>query len=350
MQKQPVVLGIETSCDETGIAIVRGLDLLADVTASSMEDHARFGGIVPEVASRAHLDAFVPTLEECLDRAEMTLQDIDAIAVTAGPGLIGSLTVGAAAAKALALASGKPFYGVNHILGHIAVDSLVHGPFPAEFIGLVVSGGHSSLMLVGDIASDITELGRTLDDAAGEAFDKVGRMLDLPYPGGPHIDRLSQGGDRNAFQFPRGLSKGKELAKYPYDFSFSGLKTAVARAVEGFEDVGLAVPAADLAASFSEAVVEVIVDKTLRAARDHGVDTVVIGGGFSANSRLRELAAERLEPEGITVRIPPIRYCTDNGAMIAALGSHVVSAGLEPSDLAITVTSQMPLDRVLAGV
>lgn len=349
MKNSPVVLGIETSCDETGIAIVRGLDLLADVTASSMDSHARFGGIVPEVASRAHLEAFGPTLQECLSQAGLTLDAVDAIAVTAGPGLIGSLTVGAAAAKALALATGKPLYGVNHILGHVAVDSLVHGSFPNEFLGLVVSGGHSSLMLVRDIATDVRELGHTLDDAAGEAFDKVGRLLGLPYPGGPHIDRLSQGGDRTAFDFPRGLSKGKEVAKYPYDFSFSGLKTAVARVVESYEDSGEELPAADLAASFSEAVVEVIVAKTLRAARDHGVDTVVVGGGFSANSRLRALAAEQLEPEGITVRIPPIKYCTDNGAMIAALGSHVVSAGLTPSDLDITVTSQMPLDRVLAS-
>lgn len=347
MNTPPVVLGIETSCDETGIAIVRGLDLLADATASSMEAHARFGGIVPEVASRAHLDAFGPTLTECLNRAEVTLDDIDAIAVTAGPGLIGSLTVGAAAAKALAVACDKPLYGVNHILGHIAVDALVHGPFPEEFLGLVVSGGHSSLMLIRDVATDVTELGHTLDDAAGEAFDKVGRLLGLPYPGGPHIDRLSQSGNREAFDFPRGLSKGKELAKYPYDFSFSGLKTAVARVIEGFQDAGDDVPDADIAASFSEAVVEVIVNKTLRAARDHGIDTVVIGGGFSANSRLRELAAERLEPEGITVRIPPIKYCTDNGAMIAALAAEMVDRGLPPSPLDFGADSTLSVSRPL---
>src|SRR5690625_806047 len=239
---EPLILGIETSCDETGIALVRGLDLLADVTASSLDEHARFGGIVPEVASRAHLDVFIPTLDAALAEAGENLEDIDAIAVTSGPGLVGSLTVGAAAAKALALALGVPLYGVNHILGHIAVDALVHGPLPERFIGLVVSGGHSSLMLVRDIATDVVELGQTLDDAAGEAFDKIGRMLDLPYPGGPHIDRLSQQGDREAFAFPRALSRGKELAKYPYDFSFSGLKTAVARAIEGFQDAGQEVP------------------------------------------------------------------------------------------------------------
>ncbi|WP_154792958.1 tRNA (adenosine(37)-N6)-threonylcarbamoyltransferase complex transferase subunit TsaD [Occultella kanbiaonis] len=345
---QPLVLGIETSCDETGIALVRGLDLLTDVTASSMDDHARFGGIVPEVASRAHLESFVPTLDAALERAEVSLADVDAIAVTAGPGLVGSLTVGVSAAKALAIAIDRPLYGVNHVLGHVAVDALVHGAFPEEFLGLVVSGGHSSLLLVRDIATDVTELGQTLDDAAGEAFDKVGRLLGLPYPGGPHVDRLSKTGDRSAIAFPRGLSRAKDLARHPYDFSFSGLKTAVARVVEGYEDAGREVPAADIAASFSEAVADVLVTKTLNACAEHGVSTVVIGGGFSANSRLRDLAAERLDAAGITLRIPPIRYCTDNGAMIAALGSAVLGAGLPASTLDITIDSGMPLTDVLA--
>ena len=344
----PLVLGIETSCDETGIALVRGRELLADVTASSMDEHSRFGGIVPEVASRAHLEAFGPTLSAATERAEVDLAELDAVAVTSGPGLVGSLTVGVAAAKALALGLGVPLYGVNHILGHVAVDALVDGPFPEEFLALVVSGGHSSLLHVRDIATDVTELGQTLDDAAGEAFDKVGRLLDLPYPGGPHVDRLAQTGDPAAFAFPRGLSRSRDLARHAYDFSFSGLKTAVARVVEGFEDAGQEVPAADIAASFSEAVADVLVTKTLTAATSRGVDTVVIGGGFSANSRLRDLAAERFAAAGITVRIPPIRYCTDNGAMIAALGSAVVAAGLPPSDLDITIDSGMPLTQVLA--
>ena len=344
----PLVLGIETSCDETGIALVRGRELLADVTASSMDEHSRFGGIVPEVASRAHLEAFGPTLSAATERAEVDLAELDAVAVTSGPGLVGSLTVGVAAAKALALGLGVPLYGVNHILGHVAVDALVDGPFPEEFLALVVSGGHSSLLHVRDIATDVTELGQTLDDAAGEAFDKVGRLLDLPYPGGPHVDRLAQTGDPAAFAFPRGLSRSRDLARHAYDFSFSGLKTAVARVVEGFEDAGQEVPAADIAASFSEAVADVLVTKTLTAATSRGVDTVVIGGGFSANSRLRDLAAERFAAAGITVRIPPIRYCTDNGAMIAALGSAVAAAGLPPSDLDITIDSGMPLTQVLA--
>ncbi len=349
MSDAPLILGIESTCDETGVALVRGLDLLADVTASSMDDHARYGGIVPEVASRAHLEAFGPTLDAALAQAGVALDDVDAIAVAAGPGLSGSLAVGVAAAKALALALDRPLLGVNHVIGHIAVDALVDGPFPQEFLGLVVSGGHSSLLHVRDIALDVTELGQTLDDAAGEAFDKVGRLLGLPYPGGPHVDRAATDGDPEAFAFPRGLSRPKDLERHPYDFSFSGLKTAVARVVEGFEDRGEPVPVADVAASFSEAVADVLVTKTLRAAERHGVGTVVVGGGFSANSRLRSLAAERFAATGIELRIPPIRYCTDNGAMIAALGSAVVAADGPTSPLDITIDSAMPLTQVVMG-
>ncbi|WP_127126586.1 tRNA (adenosine(37)-N6)-threonylcarbamoyltransferase complex transferase subunit TsaD [Georgenia sp. SYP-B2076] len=343
---EPLILGIETSCDETGAALVRGRELLADVTASSMDEHARFGGIVPEVASRAHLEAFVPTIDAALDAAHVTLDDVDAIAVTAGPGLVGSLTVGAAGAKALALATGKPLYGVNHVIGHAAVDELVHGAFPERFVALVVSGGHTSLLLVTDIATDVVELGQTLDDAAGEAFDKVGRLLGLPYPGGPYVDKLSQTGDRGAIRFPRGLSTGKDKARHPYDFSFSGLKTAVARYVEGYEDRGEEVPAADVAAGFSEAVADVLTRKALAACEVHGCDTLVVGGGFSANSRLRDLAAERAAEHGVTVRIPPIRFCTDNGAMIAALGSALVRSGAAPSSLDLPTDSGMPLQTI----
>ncbi len=345
---EPLILGIETSCDETGVALVRGLDLLADVTASSMDSHARFGGIVPEVASRAHLEAFGPTLDEALSQAGVTLADVQAVAVTSGPGLVGSLTVGVASAKALALGLGVPLYGVNHVLGHVAVDALVHGPFPEKYLGLVVSGGHSSLLLVRDIATDVVELGQTIDDAAGEAFDKVGRLLDLPYPGGPHVDALAREGDAKAFAFPRALSRPKDQEKHAYDFSFSGLKTAVARAVESFEDAGKPVPANDVAASFSEAVSDVLITKTIAACREHEVSTVVIGGGFSANSQLRQMAADRFEAQGITLRLPPIRYCTDNGAMIAALGSAVVQAGLPASDWSFTTDSAMELTQVLA--
>ncbi|MFC2434213.1 MAG: tRNA (adenosine(37)-N6)-threonylcarbamoyltransferase complex transferase subunit TsaD [Peptidiphaga sp.] len=341
------VLGIETSCDETGVAVVRDGELLADVTATSMDEFARYGGIIPEIASRAHLEAFVPTLDEALERSDVALEDVDAIAVTAGPGLIGSLTVGVSAAKALALAAGKPLYGVNHIIGHLCVDELVDGPFPDRFIGLVVSGGHSSILRVEDIATDVEELGGTLDDAAGEAFDKVGRLLGLPYPGGPHVDRLARSGDRRAIRFPRGLSQGKDKVRHPYDFSFSGLKTAVARYVEGVAERGEDLNGEDVAASFSEAICDVLTAKALAACEAFDCDALVIGGGFSANSRLRELAAERAAKAGVALRIPPIRYCTDNGAMIASLGWELVRSGVAPSGLDITVDTGMDLNRVV---
>ena len=343
---QPLILGIETSCDETGIALVRGRTLLYDAVASSLDEHARFGGIVPEVASRAHLEAMVPTIDHALAQAEVRLKDVDAIAVTAGPGLQGSLTVGTAAAKALAIALKKPLYGINHVIAHAAVDELVHGAFPQPTIALVVSGGHTTLLLVKDLATDVVELGQTLDDAAGEAFDKVGRILGLPYPGGPYVDRAAQEGNPNAIEFPRGLTRPRDKREHPYDFSFSGVKTSVARWIEAREDAGEEVPVADVAASFSEAVVEVLIAKTIAACKEHGVDTLVIGGGFSANSRLRELAAVRCADAGITVRIPPIKYCTDNGAMIAALGSAVVRAGLPPSSLDISTHSAMPVTQI----
>ncbi|GAB2505300.1 tRNA (adenosine(37)-N6)-threonylcarbamoyltransferase complex transferase subunit TsaD [Promicromonospora xylanilytica] len=343
---EPLVLGIETSCDETGVALVRGNELLVDAVASSMEEHARYGGIIPEVASRAHLEAMIPTIQRALGEADVDLSEVDAVAVTAGPGLVGPLTIGASAAKALSIGLNKPLYGVNHVIGHACVDQLVDGPLPERAMALVVSGGHSSLLMVNDIATDVTELGSTLDDAAGEAFDKVGRLLGLPYPGGPHIDRLAREGDPTAIRFPRGLTAAKDQAKHAYDFSFSGLKTAVARWVEARTDAGQTIPVNDVAASFAEAVADVLTAKTIAACHRHGVDTLVIGGGFSANSQLREMAAKRCAEAGIDLRIPPIRYCTDNGAMIAALGSAVVRAGVAPSNLDIPVDSSMPLTTI----
>ncbi|MGO1315855.1 MAG: tRNA (adenosine(37)-N6)-threonylcarbamoyltransferase complex transferase subunit TsaD [Cellulomonadaceae bacterium] len=343
---EPLVLGIETSCDETGVALVRGRELLVDTVASSMDEHSRFGGIIPEIASRAHLDAMIPTLERSLDQADVGLDEIDAIAVTAGPGLIGPLTIGTSAAKALAVALDVPVYGINHVIGHAAVDELVHGPFRDRTLALVVSGGHSSLLLIEDVATSVTELGQTLDDAAGEAFDKVGRLLGLPYPGGPHVDRLAREGKPDAIRFPRALTLPKDQAAHAYDFSFSGLKTAVARWVEACQDAGREVPVNDVAASFAAAVADVLTAKTIRACERYDVDTLVIGGGFSANSQLREIAAERCAAAGITLRVPPIRYCTDNGAMIAALGSAVVRAGVTPSALDFPVDSAMPLTTI----
>jgi N6-L-threonylcarbamoyladenine synthase len=344
----PLVLGIETSCDETGIGIVRGATLLVDAVASSVDEHARFGGVVPEVASRAHLEAMVPTIERACAQAGVRLGDLDAVAVTAGPGLAGALTVGVAAAKALALGLGVPIHGVNHLSAHVAVDSLEHGPLPEPTMALLVSGGHSSLLLVPDVTGDVRPLGRTIDDAAGEAFDKVARLLGLPFPGGPHVDREARDGDPAAIAFPRGLSAAHDLVGHRYDFSFSGLKTAVARWVERREATGEPVPVADVAASFQEAVVDVLTRKAVAACRESGVDHLLIGGGVAANSRLRALAQQRCEAAGITLRVPRPGLCTDNGAMVAALGSLMLQRGRPASALDLPVDSSMPVTLVHA--
>ncbi|MFV0460373.1 MAG: tRNA (adenosine(37)-N6)-threonylcarbamoyltransferase complex transferase subunit TsaD [Actinomycetales bacterium] len=348
MSSPPLVLGIETSCDETGVGLVRGYDLLADAVASSVDEHARFGGVVPEVASRAHLEAMVPTIERACRSAGVRLADVDAVAVTSGPGLAGALVVGTAAAKALALSLGTPFYGVNHLAAHVAVDTLEHGPLPDPAMALLVSGGHSSLLLVPDVTGDITPLGSTLDDAAGEAFDKVARLLGLPFPGGPHIDRVARDGDAVAIDFPRGLTSGRDLQRYRFDFSFSGLKTAVARWVSARQASGEQVPVADVAASFQEAVVDVLTRKAVLACREHGVGTLLVGGGVAANSRLRAMAESRCAQAGITLRVPRPGLCTDNGAMVAALGARLVEAGRPASDLGISTDSSMPVEQVVA--
>jgi len=345
---EPLVLGIETSCDETGVGIVRGHTLLADAVASSVEEHARFGGVVPEVASRAHLEAMVPTLERACETAGVRLDEVDAVAVTSGPGLAGTLLVGVAAAKALAIGLGKPVYGVNHLAAHVAVDQLEHGPLPDPCLALLVSGGHSSLLRVEDVTTTVEPLGATIDDAAGEAFDKVARLLGLPFPGGPHIDRAAREGDAAAIAFPRGLTAPHDLDRHRYDFSFSGLKTAVARWVEHREASGEPVPVADVAASFQEAVVDVLVRKAVAACRENGVDHLVIGGGVAANSRLRTMAEERCADAGIALRVPRPALCTDNGAMVAALGARLVSAGRVPSMLDLPASSSMQVTLVQA--
>jgi N6-L-threonylcarbamoyladenine synthase len=346
---QPLVLGIETSCDETGVGIVRGETLLVDAIASSVDEHARFGGVVPEVASRAHLEAMVPTIERATRDAGVRLEDLDAIAVTSGPGLAGALMVGVAAAKSLAVALGKPLYGVNHLASHVAVDIVEHGPLPEPTLAMLVSGGHSSLLLVPDVTSDITSLGSTIDDAAGEAFDKVARVLGLPFPGGPHIDRAAREGDSVAIDFPRGLTGGRDMERHRFDFSFSGLKTAVARWVQAREAAGEPVPVADVAASFQEAVTDVLTRKAVLACREHGVENLQIGGGVAANSRLRAMAQERCDAAGIALRVPRPGLCTDNGAMVAALGAQLVLRGRTPSDLALPADSSMPVTEVQAS-
>jgi len=351
--KEPLVLGIETSCDETGIGIVRGTTLLANVIASSMDEHARFGGVVPEIAARAHLEALVPTLTAALAEAEVTLDDLDAIAVTSGPGLSGALMVGVGAAKALAVSRDLPLYAVNHLVGHVGADVLHAADEPHEqleypTIALLVSGGHTSLLLVRDLISDVELLGETIDDAAGEAFDKVARLLGLPYPGGPEIDRAALGGNPKAIRFPRGLSHQKDQEKHRYDFSFSGLKTAVARWVEQSRDAGDELPLADVAASFRESVADILLTKALAACADYGVPRLLLGGGVVANARIRELAAERCASAGVELRIPPLSLCTDNGAMIAAIASQLISAGHPPSSLDFGADSTLPVTSIQA--
>jgi N6-L-threonylcarbamoyladenine synthase len=343
VKSEPVVLGIETSCDETGIGIVRGTTLLANVISSSMDQHARFGGVVPEIAARAHLEALEATLQKALETAGISIKEIDAVAVTNGPGLAGALMVGVGAAKALAVAIDKPIYAVNHLVAHVAVDILERGKLETPTVALLVSGGHTSLLLVRDLLNDVELLGETIDDAAGEAFDKIARVLGLSYPGGPEIDKAAQNGDAKAIRFPRGLTLPKDQEKHRYNFSFSGLKTAVARHVELAESKGETVSIADVAASFREAVVDVLVTKAINACQDNNVPRLILGGGVVANSRLREVAKARCQEAGIELRIPALSLCTDNGAMIASLGAQKILAGEAPSKLDFGVYSTLPV-------
>ena len=335
MMSQPLVLGIETSCDETAVGIVRGRTLLANVIASSVEEHARFGGVVPEIASRAHLEAMPSVINEALKVAGVSLNDLDAIGVTAGPGLIGALLVGTSAAHGLSLALDKPLYGVNHLSSHLAVDALDESRALTPAIGLLVSGGHSSIIQMSDMARSVQVLGETIDDAAGEAFDKIARILELDFPGGPAIDRLAREGDADAIEFPRGL------ANSDYNFSFSGLKTAVARYLK---ETPLA-HKADVAASFQEAIVDVLLEKALRACRETGIEALIVAGGVAANSRLRTVAAERCRAAGVELRTPPVALCTDNGAMVAAMTSLAVSGGIAPSQVGFPTLSTVPLTQ-----
>jgi N6-L-threonylcarbamoyladenine synthase len=351
MTDEPLVLGIETSCDETGVGIVRGRTLLADAVASSVDEHARFGGVVPEVASRAHLEAMVPTIERACETAGVAMYDVDAIAVTNGPGLAGALLVGVAAAKALAIGLSKPIYGVNHLAAHVAVDQLEHGPLPEPCVAMLVSGGHSSLLRVTDVTGHddgVVPMGATIDDAAGEAFDKVARLLGMPFPGGPHIDKAARSGSSVAIDFPRGLTSQRDLERHRFDFSFSGLKTAVARWVEARERTGEPLPVDDVAASFQEAVCDVLSRKAIDAAASEGIDDILVGGGVAANSRLRAMTEERATARGIRVRVPRPGLCTDNGAMVAALGAELVVRGRQPSALDLPADSSLPVTSVLA--
>lgn len=334
------LLAIETSCDETACAILRdGRALLTSVVASQMDVHARYGGVFPEVASRQHVLSITPVIQQALQNAGLTLAEVDAVAVTRGPGLPGSLVVGLNAAKGLALGLGKPLIGVNHLEGHIysawLYDAVEPEPPPEPqfpLMALLVSGGHTELNLMrGHL--DYQRLGATLDDAAGEAFDKVARLLKLPYPGGPMIERAAREGNPTAFPFPRAWLEGT------YNFSFSGLKTAVLREVRRLEAAGQPLPVADLAASFQAAVIDVLYTKTMQAARQYGVREIVVGGGVSANTALREAFLSQRE---FPVHIPPLKYCTDNAAMVAAAGFARFRMG-QVSSMDIDVLPTWPL-------
>jgi N6-L-threonylcarbamoyladenine synthase len=337
----PLVLGIETSCDETAVGIVHGRKLLANVVASSVDEHERFGGVVPEIASRAHLEAIWPTIERASREADISLDDLDAIAVTAGPGLVGALLVGVSAANGLSLALDKPLYGVNHLASHVAVDLLTHDEELEPSIALLVSGGHSSILQINSLSQPFQQMGRTLDDAAGEAFDKIARLLGLGFPGGPAIDKDAKSGS-TSIDFPRGLTAAKDQEDHRFDFSFSGLKTAVSRYLKATPQYHRS----DVSASFQEAVVDVLVAKSLAACRESGVETLLVGGGVAANSRLREMTLARAEKVGVRVRIPPASLCTDNGAMVASLGAELIRAGIEPSELGIAVDSSASVSNL----
>ncbi len=317
-----ITLGIETSCDETAVAVVEdGFSVRSNLIASQVDLHRRFGGVVPEEAARAHLEALNPLMEEALQEAGVWFGDIDTVAVTVGPGLVGALLVGMAAAKAVSLATGAVFIGVHHLEGHIWANFLEHGPPEPPYICLVVSGGHTMLVHVPEPHRHEV-LGQTLDDAAGEAFDKVARLLGLGFPGGPAVDAMARNGDPSAIRFPRAMEDSGD-----FDFSMSGLKTAVLRHVRAEREAGHEIDVADLAASFQEAIVDVQVKKTLAAAEKLGVGTVLLGGGVVANTRLRERMQTEGEGVGLRVLYPSLELCTDNAAMIACVGAARAALG-----------------------
>ena len=324
---EPVVLGIESTCDETAAAIVRGRELLSNVVASSMEEHARYGGVIPEIASRAHAEAFVPCVSKALVDANMTLADVDAIAVSAGPGLAGCLAVGVSGAKALAWATDKPLIGVNHLEGHVFVNFLADSELKPPFMALVVSGGHTALLKVTGYNS-FELLGQTRDDAAGEAFDKIARVMGLPYLGGPEIERLALGGNDHAIDFPVA-----RLDK-PYEFSFSGLKSAVINYLHNQQQAGREVNRSDVAASFQRAVVDALVKEAVHAMQHTGYNKIVLAGGVSANKTLQNTLAKAMEEIGAQLVHPTPILCTDNAVMIACRGYFMYQAGsFSPLDL-----------------
>ena len=330
------ILSIESSCDETAAAVVRdGRETLSSVISSQIPLHARFGGVVPEIASRAHAENIVPVVREALSRAKLTLREVDAVAVTVGPGLVGALLVGVCHAKALAYAAGKPLVPVNHIEGHVSANYAAHPDLAPPFVCLVASGGHSHIIRVNGYG-DYTLLGQTMDDAAGEAFDKAARVLGLPYPGGPLLDKLARDGDPAALRLPKVRVEGK------YDYSFSGLKTALINAVHTMEQRGETLPAADVAASFQRAVVEMLSDKAVRAAVDTGARTVALAGGVASNSGLRNIMNDKAQRAGLRLVMPPPVLCTDNAVMIGSAAFWRLMRG-EIADLSLNAAPSLRL-------
>jgi N6-L-threonylcarbamoyladenine synthase len=337
------ILGIETSCDETAAAIVTdGRFLRAETIASQMDIHARFGGVVPEVASRHHVETVTAVVEETFKKADMDWRDIDAIAVTCGPGLLGALLVGVSAAKGYALATGIPLVGVHHIAGHVAA-ALIGTTLELPLLSLVVSGGHTELLVV-DESFHFRKLGGTKDDAAGEAYDKVARLVGLSYPGGPKVDELALQGNPEAYTFPRSL-----IDDGTYDFSYSGLKSAVYNEINKQRMKGEPIVEADVCASFQQAVVDVLVDKTARAVKETGLTSIVVAGGVAANRGLRKGLMERANQDGFQVHFPPMSLCTDNAAMIAAAGYYAAKAG-RYSDLSLNAYATLPLETWQSGI
>ena len=313
MEKDIITLAIETSCDETSVAVLKnGRDVISNIISSQIDIHKQFGGVVPEVASRKHIESISSIIEEALEEASMTFDDIDIVGVTRGPGLVGALLVGISSAKAIAYSLKKPLVGVNHIHGHVCANFIEHKELEPPFIGLIVSGGHTYLVHVKDYI-DYELIGRTRDDAAGEAFDKVARAMGLEYPGGPLIDKMAKVGNKEAIDFPRVM-----LEKDSYDFSFSGLKTAVLNYLNQMEQKNKPIVVEDVAASFQQAVIDVLVKKTLRLTKEKGLNKIVISGGVAANQGLRSLMEEKAKQNGFEVYYPSRILCTDNAAMIGS--------------------------------
>ena len=339
------ILAIETSCDETAVAIVKNRQVLSSIVSSQIELHQIYGGVVPELASRQHLEIINPCISQAISEAGLKWQDIDAIAATCTPGLVGALLVGMAAAKTLAMIQNKPFLGVHHLEGHIYASYLAQAELKPPFLCLLVSGGHTSSIHVKDYG-EYKLLGSTRDDAAGEAFDKVARLLDLGYPGGPIIDRLAQQGNSQAFQLPEGkISLPNGRGYHPYDFSFSGIKTAVLRLTEKLETEG-EIPVADVAASFQATVAKVLTKRSVQCALDNGLDTITIGGGVAANSGLRKYLTKAAEKHNLKVYFPPLKFCTDNAAMIGCAAAQHFNLG-HTSSLDLEVRSRMRIDKVM---